>query len=618
MKKRLLLGLSLLPLLALAGCGQPNTSSSSASKEDSAHQASSMTASESSSESEGHSQASSMESKGGSQGSSVESQSSSQSSTSSSQEQSSSSQSSFSSTPVIQGSIEFVRFGGLFESAFVEWKELANAAGYNVYYQKAGESAWTKLDTQLIRKYPTYWRADALGLPAAAYSLKVTPVLAGALDEAASSVTSSFLVKSYHRDGFAYKGGSASGAYNEDGSLKSNAIVIYITDENKNSVVQSVMYGKAQTDFTGLSNILYALEKGSESHCFDFRFIGQIHSGFTKNKSSDETTLYVNNKLLSTVGITLEGVGNDATCYNWQFLVKKCNNVEIRNLAFMLCNSSGKDGLSVEQTNDHIWIHNNDVFYGMAGSDSDQVKGDGGIDIKKSDHVTMAYNHFFDSGKACLLENSDNIGAHVTYDHNWFDHSDSRHPRIRFDTVHVYNNYYDGNAKYGVGATSGSSVFVEANYFRNCKYPMLISMQGNDIAADGTGTFSSEDGGLIKAFGNHIEGGTNRPYSATNTTEFDDYEVAARTDSVPSTIVTKKGGTAYNNFDTTDSDVVTLDPVENVPEVVSHSAGRMEQGDFKWSFDNAVDDASYAINSALKAALSSYQTSLVAIGGNSI
>lgn len=55
-------------------------------------------------------------------------------------------------------------------------------------------------------------------------------------------------------------------------------------------------------------------------------------------------------------------------------------------------------------------------------------------------------------------------------------------------SVHVWNNYYDGCAKYGVGATTGSSVFVESNYFRATKDPMLISLQGTD--AKGSGTFS--------------------------------------------------------------------------------------------------------------------------------
>ena len=44
---------------------------------------------------------------------------------------------------------------------------------------------------------------------------------------------------------------------------------------------------------------------------------------------------------------------------------------------------------------------------------------------------------------------------YITYHHNWFDHSDSRHARVRTMSVHMYNNYYDGNAKYGAEFNNG-------------------------------------------------------------------------------------------------------------------------------------------------------------------
>ena len=117
---------------------------------------------------------------------------------------------------------------------------------------------------------------------------------------------------------------------------------------------------------------------------------------------------------------------------------------------------------------------------------------------------------------------------YVTYHHNWYDHSDSRHPRIRTCSVHSYNNYFDGNAKYGIGVTMGASAFAENNYFRNCKNPMMSSGQGTD--ALGEGTFSGETGGIIKACGNYIEGASSYiPYSQ-DSTSFDAYEVSSPTE----------------------------------------------------------------------------------------
>ena len=48
--------------------------------------------------------------------------------------------------------------------------------------------------------------------------------------------------------------------------------------------------------------------------------------------------------------------------------------------------------------------------------------------------------------------------------------------------------------------TSGSSCFAEGNYFRDANAPMMSSGQGTD--ARGSGTFSGEEGGSIKAYNN--------------------------------------------------------------------------------------------------------------------
>ncbi|MDE6125376.1 MAG: pectate lyase, partial [Muribaculaceae bacterium] len=165
-----------------------------------------------------------------------------------------------------------------------------------------------------------------------------------------------------------------------------------------------------------------------------------------------------------------------------------------------MLHGSSNDNLEVKGTN-HIWIHNNDFFYGQGGS-GDHGKGDGSLDAKDDcTFATFSYNHFFDTGKSNLCGmKSEHVENMLVYHHNWFDHSDSRHPRVRTSTVHVYNNYYDGVAKYGIGATMGSSIFVESNYFRGTNRPMMSSLQGTD--ATGDGTFSGENGGIIKSFGN--------------------------------------------------------------------------------------------------------------------
>ena len=175
-------------------------------------------------------------------------------------------------------------------------------------------------------------------------------------------------------------------------------------------------------------------------------------------------------------------------------------------------------------------------------------------------------------------------------------------------SAHIYNNYYDGNAKYGIGMTYGGSAFSENNVFRNCNHPYLISMQGTDALGDGT--FSSEDGGVIKCYNDSITGGQSIIYaSETNTNDFDAYKATTRDEVIPSTYVAKQGGTSYDNFDTKVDLGVTLEqitPTDQVVNVVEQYAGRLNGGDIKFEFNDSVDDSSYAINTALKTIVTTY------------
>jgi len=511
-------------------------------------------------------------------------------------------------------SVTITESTGWLESAFVKWQPVSGASSYNVYFSGNGITD-RKIDTQLIRSYGTYFRADVVGIAAGTYTIKICPVISGV--EATGSTTANITVLAHDRTGFAFHGGRVPGAYKADGTPKDGAVIIYITKNTKNTVSLNIT-GASTNPCVGLQNILYGIKKGKDTRPFIIRLIGDI-TDMTVMEGGDIT---IENAQNSASYLTLEGIGSDAVVNGMGIRLKSATNIEVRNLGTMNCNSSAGDNIGLQQDNDHIWVHNCDLYYGNAGSDADQIKGDGALDNKGSTYITFSYNHFWDSGKASLLGLSEGgpAGLYITYHHNWFDHSDSRHPRVRFYSTHVYNNYYDGNAKYGIGSTMGSSVFVENNVFRNCKYPMLTSKQGTDIFYDATGTFSGEAGGTIKAFNNVMSGQTRYvPYNATTyPVEFDAIEATTRDQLINSAIKSKLGGNSYNNFDTDASFYIkTLVPDE--PEVAKTKlmtyAGRVEGGDLKWTFNNAVDDASYDVNTSLKAALTNYTTALVAVQG---
>ena len=125
---------------------------------------------------------------------------------------------------------------GWLESAYAEWTPVDGAVGYTAYVKKASESdaAYVQLDSELIRQYSGYWRADALGLSAGNYIMTITAVLKDGNTVSAS--TGTLKVQAHDRSGFAFSGkstfGTASGAYNDDGTLKEGIRFIFNSSDN--------------------------------------------------------------------------------------------------------------------------------------------------------------------------------------------------------------------------------------------------------------------------------------------------------------------------------------------------------------------------------------------------
>ncbi|MCF0216484.1 MAG: pectate lyase, partial [Fibrobacteraceae bacterium] len=312
---------------------------------------------------------------------------------------------------------------GWLESAFVEWTHVSGASAYNVYYSGNGKTN-VKVDAPLVRSYGNYMRVDIPGLKAGSYTVKVAPVVGGS--EQSGVTTSALSVKAHDRAGFAFSNGRVPGAYNADGTLKSGAVVIYVTEKTKNTVTMDVTTSSkgATTTCKSFQGILNCYKKGYETRPLDLRFIGNV----TDSDSLQAGDMMIDLGKSEKSYVTVEGVGADAVANGWGIRIKNAQNVEVSNLGFMNVNSSEGDNVSLQQTNEHIWVHNNDMFYGDAGSDADQAKGDGALDCKKSTYVTFSYNHFWDNGKSNLLGLSEGTtdGLYITYHHNWYDHSDSR------------------------------------------------------------------------------------------------------------------------------------------------------------------------------------------------
>lgn len=517
------------------------------------------------------------------------------------------------------GVVQITEAKAWLESAYLKWVPFEGASSYNVYIDDK------KIDTQLIRQYASYFRADVLGLKAGTYSIKVVPVNAEGKEMAGANTATNLVVKSHNREGFAHFNFEGIGAYNNDGTLKPDAKVLYITASTAKTVSTDVIVGSKnkKVNAKGFQAIINAYQKGYDTTPIAFRIIGKVSLADLDGISSSSEGIQIKGKSgNSTMNMTFEGVGDDATVYGFGFLVRNSKSVEFRNFAIMRCLD---DAMSLDTQNSNIWIHHMDLFYGKKGSAADQAKGDGTVDIKgNSKYVTVAFNHFWDNGKSSMCGMKSETGENwITYHHNWFDHSDSRHARVRTMTVHMYNNYYQHCDVYGIGATSGSNIFMESNYFEAVKRPIMSSLQGTDIKGS-KGTFSGENGGMIKSYGNVFvdkPSGFSYITYADNPASFDAYEVAKPSDQLPASVKTLVGGTCYNNFDT-NPDVMyshTADNAVDVPSIIEgfYGAGRLNHGDIHFDIpdETVVTSGHQQPLPALANILDSYESGVVKVMG---
>ena len=410
--------------------------------------------------------------------------------------------------------------GGWYEEGFAEWDSSVIGSSASVSYKESASSDYVSVDNDLIHGN----RVDIPGLKAGtAYDIKIT----GSSGSAECSVTP----MAFDRTGYAHWNYTEGvGAYNDDGSLKDGVTVIYVTNENKDTITYNKKTG------------LYSIFADGKPQNVVFRLIGDIDvpSGAIPNdgsKNDGSNMLY----LEDAVNVTVEGIGTDAHLVRWGIEMKRANSCEVRNLYFYqypddACSVTG--GSTSDQYSRNVWIHNNDFGIGLneyAGNgtiDADKAEGDGSTDVKRSEFVTISYNYYEECHKCSLIgPNTSTYQDWITMHHNWFNNTLSRNPRVRVSHVHVLNNYFVKNAEYGIGASYNSKLFSECNYFEGVNLPLDAETIGKDAYS-----------GTIKSYGDVFEGCTMGEGLAYQTVT--DRSAKVSIDNMVS------GGDAYDNFDT--------------------------------------------------------------------
>lgn len=123
-----------------------------------------------------------------------------------------------------------ISVGGYDESLQVTWSE-GSPAQAQVEYKISSATDWKTVDAPLIRTVESgVARVDILGLKAGAYNVKINT-------NGRQLNVPTVQVSEYDRSGYAHFGyNEGVGAYNNDGTLKEGALVIYVNESNKNNV----------------------------------------------------------------------------------------------------------------------------------------------------------------------------------------------------------------------------------------------------------------------------------------------------------------------------------------------------------------------------------------------
>ena len=188
-------------------------------------------------------------------------------------------------------------------------------------------------------------------------------------------------------------------------------------------------------------------------------------------------TINVSGEMSARGNKTIVGLGTDARIAGGGFGWNTKSNVIVQNITF---EDASDDLLKINNKCKNFWI---DHCTFSDGAGTNEGSHDGMLDVTRgSEFVTISYCKFFNHDKNILIGHSDSesgdVIMKVTLHHNWFDKTVQRNPRVRFATVHCYNNYYDSNSIYSVASAIDAKVLVENCFFKNCPIPLQVGVPG--------------------------------------------------------------------------------------------------------------------------------------------
>lgn len=409
-----------------------------------------------------------------------------------------------------------VSAGGKNETLYADFAGLTDADVTGVSYAGTASGTLNGDDlTYLVRDTDAGLRVDIPGLPAGTYDLTLAT-------SKGTVVQSGIPVGAQDRSGYAhFQYSEGVGAYQDSGLLKPDAVILYVTDENKDSVSVT---SKDGTTVTGIGNILNSagqdvgggktsggstvtntnsgiIRKLAEDGTpLVIRIIGDVTApyGLTAYNTTDFGGAKGDNgcmaRMKSGKDITIEGIGTDACIDGWGFhficedaAPELGKSFEVRNLAFRNVpeDAIGMEGVqagdTVTASVERCWIHHNEFYVPNIENpaESDKKQGDGACDFKRGQYFTNSYNLYDGYHKTNLVgANDSNLQYNISFHHNYWKDCAARGPMARNANIHIYNNIYEHQTDVGQDSRAKSYFFSEYNLFENCDDCTVIKSGG--------------------------------------------------------------------------------------------------------------------------------------------
>ena len=418
------------------------------------------------------------------------------------------------------------------ESLYVKWEETTPASA-KVEYVTAGGDNWATVDEHLIRATSTTEaRVDILGLAAGGYKVKITTSSGNSIQ-----LSTAIQVAAYDRSGYAhFNYTDGVGAYKDNGELKDGTLVIYVTEKNKNNVLDDIYVYHVETrtyaketladenlipqseapgvttgvKITGIGEILnnrrYAgsdrMKVGIAGLCQKYgsvaiRIVGKVNAedGDTMSSLINGLTAYDSTENGGSVGdngrmarmtnaknLTIEGVGEDASIYGWglHFIASDVlgnypgagKSFEVRNITFA---NYPEDAIGMEGIQGDKWDENGSITGGASSATAD---------LPSPVERCWIHNNTFFSGRAAKPAESDKAEGDGSCDFK----------RGKYYTL-SYNYFENGHKTNLIGSSDSSLQFyvsMHHNMWYNCwsRIPLVrhanVHFYNNYVVADMT------------------------------------------------------------------------------------------------------------------------------------